>query len=72
MHTLKIGVLDVSGVEDGFSFELFRQVAHPRLLALPPLRYQLVDIPSRRGEPPRSPGDNDVVGDCRRRLPGRP
>ena len=27
MHTLKIGVLDVSGVDGGFSFDLFRQVA---------------------------------------------
>ena len=26
MHTLKIGVLDVSGVEGGFTFELFREV----------------------------------------------
>jgi diacylglycerol O-acyltransferase / wax synthase len=51
MHTLKIGVLDVSGVEDGFSFELFRQVAHPRLLALPPLRFQLVDIPLKLHHP---------------------
>ena len=45
MHTVKIGVLDVSEVQGGFSFELFRRVAYPRLLALPPLRYQLVDIP---------------------------
>ena len=51
MHTLKIGVLDVSGVEDGFSFELFRRVAHPRLLALPPLRFQLVDIPLKLHHP---------------------
>ena len=39
MHTLKIGVLDVSSVEGGFSFELFREVAYPRLMALAPLRY---------------------------------
>ena len=26
MHTLKIGVLDVSGGEGGFSFELFREL----------------------------------------------
>ena len=50
MHTLKIGVLDVSGV-DGFSFELFRQVAYPRLMALTPLRYQLVDIPLKLHHP---------------------
>lgn len=50
MHTLKIGVLDVSGV-DGFSFDLFRQVAYPRLMALSPLRYQLVDIPMKLHHP---------------------
>jgi diacylglycerol O-acyltransferase / wax synthase len=51
MHTLKIGVLDVSGVEGGFSFELFREVAYPRLLALAPLRFQLVDIPLKLHHP---------------------
>jgi diacylglycerol O-acyltransferase / wax synthase len=51
MHTLKIGVLDVSGVEGGFSFELFREVAYPRLMALAPLRYQLVDIPLKLHHP---------------------
>ena len=30
MHTLKIGVLDVSGVDGGFSFDLFRQRPLPR------------------------------------------
>lgn len=46
MHTMKIGILDVSGLEGGFTFEMFREVAEPRLLALRPLRYQLVNIPS--------------------------
>src|SRR6476646_10882862 len=49
-HTLKIGVLDLSGV-DGYSFELFRRVAYPRLMALSPLRYQLVDIPMKLHHP---------------------
>ena len=44
MHTIKIGVLDVSD-DGGFDFDLFRAVAYPRLQALAPLRYQLVDIP---------------------------
>ena len=50
MHTLKIGILDVSGV-DGYDFDLFRQVAYPRLMALTPLRYQLVDIPMKLHHP---------------------
>jgi diacylglycerol O-acyltransferase / wax synthase len=51
MHTLKIGVLDVSGVEGEFSFELFRDVAYSRLMALAPLRFQLVDIPLKLHHP---------------------
>lgn len=50
MHTLKIGILDVSDV-DGYSFELFKSAALPRLLALAPLRYQLVDIPLKFHHP---------------------
>ncbi|MEU0494333.1 wax ester/triacylglycerol synthase family O-acyltransferase [Mycobacterium sp. NPDC006124] len=51
MHTLKIGILDVSGLDGAFTFELFRRVAEPRLLALKPLRYQLVDIPLKLHHP---------------------
>jgi diacylglycerol O-acyltransferase len=51
MHTLKIGVLDVGDVEGGFSFDLFRRVAYPQLLALAPLRYQLVDVPLKLHHP---------------------
>ena len=51
MNTLKIGILDVSALDDEFTFELFRRVAEPRLLALSPLRYQLVDIPFKLHHP---------------------
>lgn len=51
MHTLKVGVLDVSGVAGGYSRELLLRVAGPRLLALPPLRRRLVDIPGRLHHP---------------------
>jgi diacylglycerol O-acyltransferase / wax synthase len=51
MHTLKIGVLDVTGVEGGFSFDLFRRVAYPRLRAMAPLRHQLVDVPLKLHHP---------------------
>ena len=51
MHTLKIGVLDVSGVAGGFSFDLLREVGYPRLMALPPLRFQLVNIPMKLHHP---------------------
>jgi diacylglycerol O-acyltransferase / wax synthase len=50
MHTLKIGILDVSNVP-GYSFDLFRQVAFPRLQAMAPLRYQLVEIPLKLHHP---------------------
>jgi WS/DGAT/MGAT family acyltransferase len=51
MHTLKIGIFDVSGLDEPFTFELFRRVAEPRLLDLTPLRYQLVDIPLQLHHP---------------------
>jgi diacylglycerol O-acyltransferase / wax synthase len=51
MHTLKIGVLDIAHVEGGYSFELFRDTAYPRLHALAPLRYQLVEIPFKFHHP---------------------
>ncbi len=35
----------------GFSFDLFRAVAFPRLQAMAPLRYQLVDIPLKLHHP---------------------
>jgi WS/DGAT/MGAT family acyltransferase len=50
MHTLKIGVLDVSKV-DGYDFDMFRAIAFPRLQAMAPLRYQLVDIPFKLHHP---------------------
>lgn len=50
MHTLKIGILDVSGA-GGFDFDLFRSAALPRLHALAPLRYQLIDIPGKFHHP---------------------
>ena len=49
MHTLKIGILDVSGMD--YSFDVFREVAFPRLQAMAPLRYQLVDIPLKLHHP---------------------
>jgi WS/DGAT/MGAT family acyltransferase len=51
MHTLKIGILDVSGLDGGFSFDLFRRIAYPRLCAMAPLRHQLVDIPLKLHHP---------------------
>lgn len=51
MHTMKIGILDVSGLDGGFTFEMFREIAEPRLLALRPLRYQLVNIPFKLHHP---------------------
>lgn len=51
MHTLKIGILDVSKMEQDFNFELFREVGYQRLMALEPLRYQLLDIPLKLHHP---------------------
>ncbi|MGE2717101.1 WS/DGAT/MGAT family O-acyltransferase [Mycolicibacterium litorale] len=51
MHTLKVGILDISDVGGGYSRELVRKVAAPRLLAMAPLRRQLVEIPGRLHHP---------------------
>lgn len=50
MHTLKIGVIDVSTLE-GYDLDLFRKLAKSRLHALAPLRYQLIDIPLKFHHP---------------------
>ncbi|MBV9637994.1 MAG: wax ester/triacylglycerol synthase family O-acyltransferase [Mycobacteriaceae bacterium] len=50
-HTLKVGLLDVSNIRGGYSFEKFRNRAAPRLLGLAPLRYQLVGIPLKFHHP---------------------
>lgn len=45
MHTLKYAVLDVSGVEGGFSVERLRHELQRRLHLLPPFRRRLVEVP---------------------------
>jgi diacylglycerol O-acyltransferase / wax synthase len=44
-HTLKIAVIDTSLFEGRPTFDAFRETLRPRLSALDPLRYELVDIP---------------------------
>jgi len=45
MHTLKYAVLDVAGVEGGFSVERLREELAARLHLLPPFRRRLVEVP---------------------------
>ncbi|MGV9802245.1 WS/DGAT/MGAT family O-acyltransferase [Mycobacterium sp. NPDC003449] len=52
MHTLKIAVIDLDGLDGRtFGIEEFRQVLHGRLYKLAPFRYQLVDIPFKFHHP---------------------
>ena len=51
MHTLKIGVLDVSDVEAATTSTCSAASPYPRLQAMAPLRYQLVDIPLKLHHP---------------------
>lgn len=51
MHTLKVGIFDVSNMVQDFSFEAFREIAYHRLMALESLRYQLLDIPLKLHHP---------------------
>ncbi|MEY2475939.1 MAG: diacylglycerol O-acyltransferase / wax synthase [Actinomycetota bacterium] len=45
MHTLKISVLDTSGVLGGYTFERFKEVLGERLHLLPPFRRRMVEVP---------------------------
>ena len=45
MHTLKYAVLDVSGVEGGFTVDRLRHELERRLHLLPPFRRRLVEVP---------------------------
>ena len=45
MHTLKIAVVDPSGVPGGYSFDLLKQVLASRLKYLPPFRRRIVEVP---------------------------
>lgn len=45
MHTLKISILDVSGVPGGYTFERFKEVLGERLHLLPPFRRRMVEVP---------------------------
>src|SRR3954463_4780569 len=44
-HTLKIAVIDPSGVPGGYNFDLLKQVLGSRLKYLPPFRRRIVEVP---------------------------
>lgn len=50
-HTLKVAIVDASGFEGEFGFEVFRRTIERRLHLLDPLRYRLVNIPWRLHHP---------------------
>jgi WS/DGAT/MGAT family acyltransferase len=50
-HTIKLGIFDVSGLRNGYTFESFRRVMAARMLGLAPMRYRLVDIPFKFHHP---------------------
>jgi diacylglycerol O-acyltransferase len=51
MHTIKVGILDPSGVPGGYSFEKFRTGLAARLHRLPPFRLRAIEIPYGLGHP---------------------
>jgi diacylglycerol O-acyltransferase / wax synthase len=51
MHTLKIAVVDPSGVPGGYTFARFRDVLEERLHLLPPFRRRFVEVPLRLHHP---------------------
>lgn len=50
-HTLKVAVVDITGVEGQATFEVFREVFRGRLPVLDPLRFQMVTTPLRFHRP---------------------
>ncbi|MDT5091549.1 MAG: diacylglycerol O-acyltransferase / wax synthase [Mycobacterium sp.] len=51
MHTIKAGIIDVSGFDGKPTIEAFREILHHRLHKLDPMRFQLVDIPFKFHHP---------------------
>ena len=51
MHTLKISVVDASGVAGGYTFTRFKDVLAERLHLLPPFRRRIVEVPGRLHHP---------------------
>ncbi|HEX9178028.1 MAG TPA: wax ester/triacylglycerol synthase domain-containing protein, partial [Mycobacterium sp.] len=51
MHTIKAGIIDVSGFEGTPTIEAFREILHSRLHKLDPMRFELVDIPFKFHHP---------------------
>jgi diacylglycerol O-acyltransferase / wax synthase len=51
MHTIKAGIIDISGFEGTPTIEAFREILHHRLHKLDPLRFELVDIPFKFHHP---------------------
>jgi WS/DGAT/MGAT family acyltransferase len=51
MHTIKAGIIDVSGFDGAPTIEVFREIMHSRLPTLDPMRFQLVDIPFKFHHP---------------------
>jgi diacylglycerol O-acyltransferase len=66
MHTLKISVVDPSGIVGGYSFQRFRDELSRRLHLLPPFRRRIVPVPLGLDHPvwiedPHFDLDNHVV-----------
>jgi hypothetical protein len=46
-HMLKVAIVDATGFDGEFTFDVFRHTLLRRLHRLDPLRYKLIDIPWR-------------------------
>ncbi len=51
MHTIKIAILDPSGASRPLTVDAIRAWVTDRLVHIPPLRWQLVNVPARLGRP---------------------
>jgi diacylglycerol O-acyltransferase / wax synthase len=51
MHTIKAGIIDISGFDGTPDIDTFREILRHRLHKLDPMRYELVDIPFKFHHP---------------------
>lgn len=60
MHTLKVAVLDFSGIPEGLPLEVLDQELGARLHLLPPLRKRILTVPLHLHHPMWIEGDPDI------------
>lgn len=62
MHTIKVAIVDASGLPDGISFDSFRKILDQKLRLLPAFRQRVVEIPLGLAHPVWVPDPDFALG----------